>query len=139
MLVLTIHCVAKLMKRMEDEYGIVFVVAAGNDGGRIDNGDTSTDITWYPALANRGLAGMMVVAATDSEGFPWAGNSLAPADNRDLVWAMAPGANLPVTPTMRSEMEGYVGSREIEGTSFGKWPRSASDYRPRSSWVHQST
>lgn len=101
------------MKKMEDEYGIVFVASAGNDGDTIE---------WYPALANDGMAGMMVVAATDNEGFPWAGNSLAPVNNMDLVWAMAPGANLVVTQAMRNAMEQLVtgaGTRSIEGTSFG--------------------
>ena len=108
------------MQLMQKKYGIIFTTIAGNYGGEI----------WhYPAKAESSVAGMMVVGASDKEGFPWALNgNTGPWEGgfRESVVPVtfiAPGVDLPVPQSMKDAMNSASageGANPITGTSYGK-------------------
>lgn len=89
------------MQLMERTYGIMFIAAAGNDGGEVNS---------YPPLAadNNQMMGMIVVGASNMEAEIWIGSVQG-----DLVDVYAPGEELPPPPPM-AVPDG------VDGTSFGK-------------------
>lgn len=107
------------MQLMQKEYGIIFTTVAGNYPGKIEH---------YPAYAETALTGMMVVGASDKEGFPWAQNGylgLWPGGGGSVmpVTFIAPGVDLAVPQSMKDAMDSASageGANPITGTSYGK-------------------